>query len=117
MQIGTFTKTEDGHFTGRIETLTFAVDVNFVPVTEKTKERAPDYRIIAVYTGAEIGVGWNETSQRTSKPYISVKIDDPSFAYPMWAALTANETEGYTLNWSRPKPKSGSYNDGQEETL
>lgn len=117
MHIGTFTKNDDGHFTGRIETLTFAVDAKIIPVEGKTKERSPDYKIIAIYTGAEIGAGWNELSQRTDKPYISIKIDDPSFAYPMWCALTDAETDGYRLNWSRPKPKSASPADGQEATL
>lgn len=105
MIVGTFTKTQTGSFEGLVETLIFSADLVIQPV-EKDKDRAPDYRVHAKHNGAEVGAGWNEKSQRTNEPYISLKVDDPSFAYPMWAALTKSET-GYALKWSRPRPKSG----------
>ena len=108
MQLGIFTKkSEDGTFEGRIETLSFTADIKFLPAKEKTNEKAPDFQIISVNTEFEIGAAWHEMSERTNKPYLSVKIDDPAFAYPIWAALNLNEAGEYALNWTRPKPKKG----------
>lgn len=104
MKIGTFTKTEDGFFEGRIETLTLLADVRFLPVAEKTAEKMPDYRITSANTEAECGAGWHEMS-RNNRPYISVKIDDPSLTYPIWAALTRDDGGEYSLFWDRPKAK------------
>jgi len=117
MKIGLFTKTEDGTFEGRIETLSFAADVKFIPAQQKTSENAPDYQVISVNTEMEIGAGWHAVSERTSKPYLSLKIDDPAFAYPIWAALTLSEAGEYSLNWTRPKPKPKADIKANGETL
>jgi len=114
MIVGTFTKTETGSFKGAAETLTFSADLLIEPV-EKTQDRAPAFRVYLAHSGVEIGAGWNEKSKRTDEPYISVKIDDPSFAYPMWAALTKSD-ETYALKWSRPRRKSEP-EAAEEETL
>lgn len=115
MIVGSFTKTEDGTFEGEIETLIFSATLKIAPV-EKSADRAPSYRVYAVHNNVEIGAGWNEMSQRTNEPYISIKIDDPSFAHPMWAALTKLDT-GYVLRWSRPRPKTDPESNGDEDTL
>lgn len=115
MIVGTFTKTEDGTFEGEIETLIFSATLKIAPV-EKSADRAPSHRVYAAHNNAEIGAGWSEKSQRTKEPYISIKIDDPSFAYPMWAALTKVD-EGYALRWSRPRPKTDPESTGDEDTL
>lgn len=114
MIVGTFTKTKTGSFEGSIETLTFSADLHVLPV-EKTADRAPAFRVHLAHSGIEIGAGWNEKSNRTDEPYISVKIDDPSFTYPMWAALTKTE-DGYALKWSRPR-KRPDPEASEEETL
>ena len=94
--IGTFTKQDGGAFNGTLATLSVKAKVTIAPV-EKTGEKAPDYR---VYAGnAEIGAGWSATSKE-GKSYLSVKLDDPSFAAPILARLTEKET-GYVLIWTR----------------
>ena len=40
--IGTFTRTEDGKFTGSLKTLTLSSKLQFVPETNKSKDSAPD---------------------------------------------------------------------------
>ncbi len=51
---------------------------------------------------AEVGAGWNSVSAN-GEPYISLKLDDPSFNAPINAALWPAEKEGdYVLVWSRP---------------
>ena len=47
-QIGTFTRGDDGSFTGTIR------------------------------NGVELGAGWSKTAKDTGAEYVSVKLDDPS---------------------------------------
>ena len=108
MQIGIFNKNDDGGFEGNVTTLSFSADLVFEPATSKSKDRAPDFRIVNTATGFETGAAWNEMSERTGKPYISVKIDDPAFAYPLWGAITGGENGEYLLVWNRPRTKNGS---------
>jgi uncharacterized protein (DUF736 family) len=98
--IGTFTLGADGIYSGEISTLTLTRDVRLVP-TETTAKNAPDLR---VYAGTiEIGVAWLNTS-RNGDPYYAVKLDDPSFAKPVWANMVASlkEVGVYNLLWDRP---------------
>ena len=93
--IGTFTKTDNG-FQGSVSTLNLKAKLTFSPV-EKTAEKAPDFRVYA--GGAEIGAAWSQTS-KDNKPYLSVKLDDPSFAAPILARLVETE-KGHALVWNR----------------
>ena len=105
MKIGTFEKTEDGQFHGQIKTLTKVAALVLYPNEDKTTEKAPDYRIVSNQTGAECGAAWNMMSQ-DDKPYISVKLDDPSFANTLWANLSKDEDGQCHLYWDRPKRKT-----------
>jgi len=93
--IGTFTKADNG-FQGTLTTLTLKAKLNITPV-EKTAEKAPDYR---VYAGAvEVGAAWSASSKE-GKPYLSVKLDDPSFSGPVLARLVETD-KGHALVWNR----------------
>ena len=93
--IGTFTK-QDGSFVGSLTTLTVKSKVTISPI-DKTSEKAPDFR---VYGGnAEIGAAWSSTSKE-GKAYLSVKLDDPSFATPILARLVEMD-KGHALVWTR----------------
>ena len=95
--IGTFTQDGDS-FVGNITTLTLKAKVTFKPV-EKTSEQAPNYR--AYSAGVEIGAAWSMTS-KANKPYLSVKLDDPSFASAILCRLLVGESaEKHQLVWSR----------------
>lgn len=115
MKIGNFTKTEDGRFVGRIETLSTQRDAQFVPVTDKTSANAPDFRILSMDESVEYGAAWNDTSE-AGNPYIKGQFDDPLAAARIYTALTRDEEE-YSLFWSRPKSKSRKKNSGNTETL
>ena len=97
--IGTFIKTDDA-FVGTIRTLTINAKSKIMLVKEKKNDKAPDYRIVAA--GADLGCGWMEESKDDGKPYLAVKLDDPSFANPIRAAFFPNDEEGTgTMVWSR----------------
>ena len=95
--IGTFTKSADG-FAGSVKTLTLNVKAQLKPA-EKTNDKAPDFRIFAGAT--EFGAAWKQKS-KDGRDYVSVKLDDPSFAAPIYASLVvAEDGETHNLIWSR----------------
>jgi uncharacterized protein (DUF736 family) len=97
--IGTFTKNEDGVYTGSIKTLTVNIKAaEFRPV-EKTNANSPDYRVFA----GDIQIGSARVkSSKGNRSYLSVTLDDPSFANTIFAALLESD-KGHNLVWSRPR--------------
>lgn len=96
-QIGTFTSGDNGTLAGTIRTLTLNVKATIRP-SEKDNEKAPDYRIFNAAT--EFGAAWKRTS-REGRGYLSLKLDDPSFAAPIYASLVDGEAGEHMLIWSR----------------
>ncbi|MRH96576.1 DUF736 domain-containing protein [Rhizobium rhizogenes] len=97
--IGEFT-TNGNTILGHVRTLTVSMKARLNPI-ERTSRDAPDFRIMS--GAAEVGAAWSQVSG-DGEPYISVKLDDPSFPAPINAALWPTEREGdYTLVWNRPK--------------
>lgn len=105
MQIGTFTRTPKG-FQGRIETIKLDVALRIVPAEQQEGENAPDWRVHLGKTdnGPEVGAGWNETGERAGD-YVSLRLDDPTFAQPIRAALfrTGDDDSAWALRWNRPQ--------------
>lgn len=98
-QIGTFTA-KDGKYTGTIRTMTINVKAQLVPNKSKANDSAPDYRLYA--GGAELGAAWRQESKTGDKPYLAMKLDDPSFAAPIRAAFFENPEDGTgVMVWSR----------------
>jgi uncharacterized protein (DUF736 family) len=97
-QIGSFTRDEDGSYTGTIRTLSLNIKVRFVPAESSQNEKAPDLRVLAA-NNVEIGAAWKRSSQENTV-YHSVKLDDPSFPAPIYANLVAVD-DAYALVWSR----------------
>ena len=98
--IGSFTKSgDDGSYTGAIKTLTLNVKSVVLRPADKENDKAPDFRVFSGQT--EFGAAWKKTS-RENRNYLSVKLDDPSFAEPIYASLV-DADEGYHLIWSRSR--------------
>ena len=97
-QIGTFTRGEDGSYTGTIRTLSLNIKVRFVAAEPSQNEKAPDLRVLAG-NNVEIGAAWKRTSKENTV-YHSVKLDDPSFPAPIYANLV-DVDGGHALVWSR----------------
>ena len=102
--IGTFTLDRDGSLKGQIKTLNLSAEVSLYPV-ESDKEGAPAYRL---YAGAvELGAAWAKTAKESGREYHQVRLDDPSFAAPIFANLVEHEDSGsFALIWNRPKPNT-----------
>lgn len=81
LTLGTFSKMDDGVFTGTFKTLHVTAALTIVPV-DKVSEKAPDYR---VYTAQrhEVGAGWSQKSKSSDSSYVNLKIGAPEFG-PSW---------------------------------
>jgi len=102
--IGAFKKT-NAEYVGEIVTLSVqAKNVKIVPETGADSKNAPSHRL---FVGrAEIGAAWAKTSNE-DRAYLSIKIDDPSFAAPIFANLFDDDTgETASLTWSRPNRRA-----------
>jgi uncharacterized protein (DUF736 family) len=105
--IGNFKKDGPG-YAGTIETLTLSAKLTFEPV-EKKSENAPDYRVfhLSQEFSSEIGAAWKKTAKEGAE-YLSVSIDDPSFAERINCRLVkTGSDQGHTLFWERQRPQNG----------
>ena len=103
--IGTFTKSGDT-YNGEILSIGFQTkNVRILPEDPSTNENAPSHK---VFVGAvELGAAWSKIS-REGRKYLSLKLDAPSFAAPIYASLF-DEDDGKTYNliWTRNSPANG----------
>ena len=104
MNLGTFTKDENGVITGTATTLLSSFEIEYVPTTEK-KGNAPDFRVYRRGTEIEIGFATHEVGTNSGKEYLNTLIDTPEWPKAIWAALVKEEDGTYVLKWSRPRPK------------
>ena len=96
--IGTFTKSGN-EFKGSIITLSVqAKNVRIVPEDTNGNDKAPSHRLVA--GDVAFGAAWKKTS-REGRDYLSIKLDDPSFAAPVYASLTESDDGTFALIWWR----------------
>ena len=82
--ISTFTRNDNG-LQGTVKTFTLKAKVRFVPL-DRTSDASPDFRIVAD-TDVGLGAAWKK-----GNAFTSVKLDDPSFAKPIFASLVEAES-------------------------
>ncbi|NEI59449.1 DUF736 family protein [Rhizobium leguminosarum] len=98
--IGTFTRTENG-YAGSIRTPILSVkSVDFVPAVNLS-ENGPDYRVFA--STVELGAAWKQQASNGITS-LTVSLDDPSFAFPIYSNLVDTEGDEFNLVWSRAHP-------------
>lgn len=104
MNIGTFTKTEDGTaLTGDLPSLHLQ-GVSFERIA-KTNDKAPDYRI--TIEGAELGAAWTKTSKDGKTTFLSGQIDSPVFPATVYIAVFAKTGDRYAVVWERQEAATG----------
>ena len=97
-KIGNF-KMVSGELRGEINTLSLKIKSVRIAASEQVSDAAPSHRI---YVGeAEVGAAWSKRTNE-NRPYLSVKLDDPSFVAPVFAQLFENDEGLYDLVWNRP---------------
>lgn len=103
--IGTFKKI-GSELQGEIITLSIQrKDVRIVAEVNRGNDAAPSHRVFVGRT--EVGAGWSKRSSE-GRDYLSVKLDDPSFAAPVYASLFEEQGgENCILVWSRGRRSNG----------
>ena len=97
-KIGILNKQDNDNFEGAIKTLQLSSKLTLTVNDNKQSENAPDF--IACAGDIEIGAGWNKTSEKGNE-FISLSIDDPSLANPIYASVFANKDNGFDIIWNR----------------
>jgi uncharacterized protein (DUF736 family) len=106
-QIGEFTRNQTG-YSGRIQTLSLNLDIAIVEAEARDTENAPDFRVHAgSEDGPAIGAGWKRSGEKAGE-FVSLQIDDPTFAQPIRANLFQNsdDKKSWSLQWSRPRDRA-----------
>jgi len=103
MKIGNFH--QDGeHYNGDLHAIGFTLtEVDVSPVTAK-QGNGPDFAVLGKYAlrhdAFEIGAAWSRTSKE-GKAYLSVKLDGPTLAAPIYCALIRQQDGSFALIWNR----------------
>jgi len=102
--IGKLTKQTDGSYKGFISTLTIYAKITMREITDPALN-SPKYRIFA--GAGECGAAFEQAAEQTGQIYLSLKLDDPTFAGPIYCAAFPNKEkpEDLDLVWNRLKPK------------
>lgn len=98
--IGKLKKTNPNSYGGVVTTLTLHTHIEISAIDLTTTDNRPNFRVTALPSGAEIGGAWIRQAEN-GNPYLSVSIDDPSFAAPAYANLVERDGGVYDLIWSR----------------
>ncbi|HML92951.1 DUF736 family protein [Methyloceanibacter sp.] len=98
--IGAFTPSRDGGWTGLIRTLTIDAKVRLVPNDNRDRDGAPAFRVFI--GNSRVGDAWEARTSSAKRPYIRVRLDDPSLPEPITAALFPTEQgDKAQLVWNR----------------
>lgn len=98
MNIGTFKKTDQG-YDGTIAAFGLNHKAKFVANDNKKSDDSPDYFIKSGRT--DLGAAWKEVKEGDEPlAYLSVKLDGPTLAKPINAALFDHDN-GADLVWNR----------------
>lgn len=97
-KIGSFKKVS-GELRGQIVTLSVQAKSVRIVADEQATGNAPSHR---VYVGdIEVGAAWTKHTS-DDRPYLSLKLDDPSFVAPIFAQLFEGDDGDHDLVWTRP---------------
>ncbi|KKX32966.1 DUF736 family protein [Rhizobium sp. LC145] len=103
-QIATLTTEADGSMEGVFATLRVNAPIAVLPNTNKSRDDAPDYRIVNKRTGFEIGAGWYRISPRSGTEYLSVKLEAPEIGVIFGNVATApgGDESKKVILWNDP---------------
>jgi uncharacterized protein (DUF736 family) len=99
--IGTFTKSENHLFTGKLETLAIKANITLQPNDDKEKDSHPDYIVLPGQN--EIDVAWKRNDQWGQ--FISIAFEEPSLAAGSYRLNKSGAEKGYTLLYRKPFKK------------
>ncbi len=101
MELGTFTKDENGTIAGTVTTLLTSFEIEYRKI-EKVGN-GPDYRVYRRETDIEVGFARTRFGGNTGKEYLNTLIDTPELTKGIWMALVQEEENRFVMKWSRPR--------------
>lgn len=104
MNIGSIKQNDAGIFVGKIATLTIAMTMALREV-QSANPKAPKYEVLALSASrawVRVGALFELFSNGTGESFLNGKIEDPSFAAPLYISAFRQEDGSYNLVWSRP---------------
>ena len=105
--VGKLKKNGDGVFVGRIDTVAFANVVALRPVNSQNPA-APRYEMMALTsarTWARLGGMFEQVKRTTGEVFYQGRIDDPIIRDPMDIVLWHDRDGGFSILWSRRRPR------------
>ncbi len=103
--IAQLTEKSDGSMEGVFATLRVNAPIAVLPNTNKSRDDAPDYRVINKRTGFEIGAGWAKIAQRSGRETISFKLEAPEIGvvFGNLAPAPGGEENKKVILWNDPQ--------------
>ncbi len=112
--LGIVNRRTDGAIAGKLAMKSYAGPVLFAPDPSKRHPAAPDFRIWGQADGGgrfEMGAAWIKTRNDRSGSYVSVKLDFPELAAPVYATLgqlaDQDDPDVLAVIWNRPTDARG----------
>ena len=103
--IANLTAKADGSMEGVFATLRVNAPITLIPNNTKSREDAPDYRVLNKRTGFEIGAAWNRVSQRSGENYLSFKLEAPEIGvvFGNLAPAPGSDENKKVILWNNPE--------------
>lgn len=103
--IANLTAKADGSMEGVFATLRVNAPITVLPNANKSREDAPDFRVVNKRTGFEIGAGWFRTSQRSGKETVSFKLEVPEIGvvFGNLAPAPGGDENKKVILWNNPE--------------
>ncbi|MGO4168827.1 DUF736 domain-containing protein [Novosphingobium sp. YAF33] len=104
MNIGSIAKNAAGHLVGRVSTLTVELTIALRPV-HSANPNAPKFEVMALSAArawVRVGALFELASRESGLIFYNGKIEDPSFAQPLYVSLFQQQDGSYNVVWSRP---------------
>lgn len=105
MNIGSIKQNESGTYIGKIATLALAMTIALRPV-HSTNPKAPKYEVMALSAVREwvkVGALFELfATNTTGAAFLNGKLEDPSFAAPLYVSLFQQDDGSYNVVWNRP---------------
>lgn len=92
---------------GSLRTLSLSIRLEVEAIPGLRNDNEPSHRVYAITPDgelSEIGAAWTKETREDRRQFLSITLDDPSFAAPLNVAAFPGETgDAFNIVWNRPR--------------